>query len=1039
MSKHTRVPCLVLASTVLLNSLWPSAAVAETLTESGQDWEEPAAYTLTIPYYEEAKFGYDEKYLHHIYENKDVELTYEPGENVELSITENDGWLLDRLRFLKVTDDDVPLLDEEDEDWQDSNRVCTYNWLDDKTLTFTMPETDVVMKASFIMQQITPETDSPFDKADEVAETANDQCSEESGTSGILPETMDASPVTEAVPETDETTEQQKKIQKDSVENDGFPENGSLVQVDEISLTTDQTDFPYETTFEGLMYPQDTCKITFMYSDAKLGTEGHYNAVYRVDESSTGKFWYIVRPISIKGGAASDPANSEADAEGTNPESSDTERTDEAQTEVMTEQHTETSIKEEETPQTEAQTETQTEAQFEEETVAAANTGFVTVSVVDPADERKLQGFVYELIVAEDIKDSEGNVLTTAGDNGGALPLVKGTVLQSITSTDEPVRSRELYLGKYQLRQTHAPEGWSADAEVKDLELTLNADKRSEQPVVAADFESHPTTVQITLVSADEEAPLKGADVCIRKLEEGSEEGSSEEETESAEAETEEVDPSMIYTTDSEGRITLEKLLPGNYEVFQKTALAGYNLAAEKKQFTVDASGLINGDWQYAFRMENIPNVLQITKTDIATGKALPGAALVLKDSEGREVDTWESTGEAHALRAIAAGTYTLSETRTPEGYEPAEDLEITIEDKTDVQTAELVNAPYRKMRISVTAKESKKELTGVLMAVNDPEGKDVKSWTVGEDVYETTLPSGDYTLVCLTPVTGYVTPEEVPFTVAKTTADAHGVMDLSMSLMETDLEVSAFDGEGPKMMEGIELSVWNKDGEEIETWTSTQAAHRISSLPVGKYTLESSSIPAGYVSVQSVSFEILDTREVQKAEIKIMPLTVAIAKKDIADGEEGRMLKGAQLKLKDGSGKVIDTWESGEEEHQLTKLPAGKYTLIEITAPNGYEVADKVEFEIKDTEEIQHITMYDPPKEETVDLTGKTKTTKITGSYAPASSGYSGGGLASLVTGGYTSPVKTGDNSPLWLLVLALICSGGTVAAMWIRKSRRS
>ena len=40
--------------------------------------------------------------------------------------------------------------------------------------------------------------------------------------------------------------------------------------------------------------------------------------------------------------------------------------------------------------------------------------------------------------------------------------------------------------------------------------------------------------------------------------------------------------------------------------------------------------------------------------------------------------------------------------------------------------------------------------------------------------------------------------------------------------------------------------------------------------------------------------------------------------------------------------------------------LPIGKYTLREETAPEGYLVAKDVEFEVKDTAEVQKVVMDD-------------------------------------------------------------------------------
>lgn len=77
-------------------------------------------------------------------------------------------------------------------------------------------------------------------------------------------------------------------------------------------------------------------------------------------------------------------------------------------------------------------------------------------------------------------------------------------------------------------------------------------------------------------------------------------------------------------------------------------------------------------------------------------------------------------------------------------------------------------------------------------------------------------------------------------------------------------------------------------------------------------------------------------------------------------------------------------------------------------------------------TGEIQKVTMYDSPKEETVDLTGKKKTTTTGGGYTP-------GGSTSVVT----PPVKTGDDTPimLWVLLAALGLAAGGIAIFLKRK----
>ena len=43
-----------------------------------------------------------------------------------------------------------------------------------------------------------------------------------------------------------------------------------------------------------------------------------------------------------------------------------------------------------------------------------------------------------------------------------------------------------------------------------------------------------------------------------------------------------------------------------------------------------------------------------------------------------------------------------------------------------------------------------------------------------------------------------------------------------------------------------------------------------------------------------------------------------------------------------------------------IERLPVGKYTLREESAPYGYKVASDVTFEVKETAEIQKVSMKD-------------------------------------------------------------------------------
>ena len=86
----------------------------------------------------------------------------------------------------------------------------------------------------------------------------------------------------------------------------------------------------------------------------------------------------------------------------------------------------------------------------------------------------------------------------------------------------------------------------------------------------------------------------------------------------------------------------------------------------------------------------------------------------------------------------------------------------------------------------------------------------------------------------------------------------------------------------------------------------------------------------------------------------------VEISKQDITNSKE---LPGAKLTIFDKDGKEVESWVSEEKPHYIEKLPVGEYTLREVTAPDGYEVAEDVKFTVAETGELQTVVMKDAPK----------------------------------------------------------------------------
>ena len=88
-------------------------------------------------------------------------------------------------------------------------------------------------------------------------------------------------------------------------------------------------------------------------------------------------------------------------------------------------------------------------------------------------------------------------------------------------------------------------------------------------------------------------------------------------------------------------------------------------------------------------------------------------------------------------------------------------------------------------------------------------------------------------------------------------------------------------------------------------------------------------------------------------------PHETHIRKTDAATGKE---LPGAKLQIINSNDVVVEEWTSTTEEHIVWALPDGKYTLREITAPYGYDVAEDIQFEIKENGVSNSVEMKNKP-----------------------------------------------------------------------------
>lgn len=152
----------------------------------------------------------------------------------------------------------------------------------------------------------------------------------------------------------------------------------------------------------------------------------------------------------------------------------------------------------------------------------------------------------------------------------------------------------------------------------------------------------------------------------------------------------------------------------------------------------------------------------------------------------------------------------------------------------------------------------------------------------------------------------------------------------------------------------GATLSIYSETGELIEQWISGDKPHKVYLEP-GTYRLCEQSAPRGYLLANDITFEVTEERQVTPVAMVDEATRVEINK---IDCDTGRPLAGASFELIDEEGVAVCSWISEDEPYQITALPAGTYTLRELSAPAGYAAMEDMTITIEETSEIQRIVV---------------------------------------------------------------------------------
>lgn len=252
------------------------------------------------------------------------------------------------------------------------------------------------------------------------------------------------------------------------------------------------------------------------------------------------------------------------------------------------------------------------------------------------------------------------------------------------------------------------------------------------------------------------------------------------------------------------------------------------------------------------------------------------------------------------------------------------------------------------------------------------------------------TINSGNFTIVEVQAPDGYYLNKDKMHVSFTYDGEAIEVLDSECKDVPSTIYVSKRELTGDDELPGATLTIKDKEGKTIREWVSTTEKHEVNALSFkdgNEYTLVETRPADGYALASDISFKLVRRVDEEGKELDAVDVyyknvdknglvtweklddetvimrdditRVKISKKDITNNKE---LEGAKLTIKDSNGNTVESWTSKKEPHYIEKLPAGDYTLIEETAPNGYLKAENVKFTVKPIGAIQVVTMYDKP-----------------------------------------------------------------------------
>lgn len=261
-----------------------------------------------------------------------------------------------------------------------------------------------------------------------------------------------------------------------------------------------------------------------------------------------------------------------------------------------------------------------------------------------------------------------------------------------------------------------------------------------------------------------------------------------------------------------------------------------------------------------------------------------------------------------HRVQGLVTGEkYILRETKTPEEYVQAKEIEFTAGEDED-QTLVMQDKQVSFTKTDVTGE---KEVEGATITVKEKEtDKIVDEWISGKEDHKIKGLEERKTYILSEIVTpeDYVKATDIEFTVTEEKVNQE------VNMKDKQVKVSKTTAGGDEVV-GASMQIRDEFGNIIDEWISYGKEHYATGLVEGKkYILHEDLAPTGFNLANDFEFEVSEEKENQTVEM--IDTLNEVSKVD----EKGNLLKGAEMTVTSNKTKnIIDKWISGQHIFDVT------------------------------------------------------------------------------------------------------------------------